>query len=128
MGPGHFAPQGDAVTLFFGSDPLMEVKTEPDTRLTGKSGIINKRQTWKWGWTYTVINHRAQAVSVRLEEPAPQIGDEGVSVTLEDSPPAQRGEDHTLYWDVQTPANGKVQVRHGVSISAPEGLDIFPGR
>lgn len=128
LGEGLFQPKGNKVTLFFGVDPLVEVATEPDTRLTGKSGIINKRQTWKWGWTYTVINKRSAAVTVRLEEPDPQASDEAITVVCEDTPPSQKGEDKTLYWDVSVPARGEAEVRHLVTVTAPDGMNIIPGR
>lgn len=128
VGTGEFAPRNGEATLFFGADPLVTVQTQPDTRLTGKAGIIDKRQTWQWGWTYTLRNERTQPVSVRLEVPAPQAGDKDITVTLADKPEATRDKENVLYWDVQVPAKGSASVRHEVRLSAPQGMDVWPGR
>lgn len=128
MGAGNFAPRDGEAVLYFGADPLVTVQTQPDTRLTGKAGIIDKRQTWQWGWTYTLHNQRTQAVTVRLEEPAPQAGDKEITVTLTDKPEATRDKDNVLYWDVQVPAKGTATVRHEVRINAPQNMDVWAGR
>lgn len=128
VGEGTFRPVDGRVDMYFGADPLVTVSTAPDTRMSGKSGIINARQTWKWGWTYTVTNNRARAVTVRLEEPAPQAGDERIAVSLDDTPKARTGENHTLYWELAVPARSTAQVRHAVEVSAPQDMDIRPGR
>lgn len=127
VGTGMFVPKGDKATLFFGVDPRVTVQTTPDTRMSGKSGIINKRTTWNWGWNFTVFNGRNKPVEVRLEQPEPQPGDEAITVTYDDKPEAQKGPDHTLYWDVRVPAGGKSTVHHGVTISAPQDLKVYPG-
>lgn len=128
VGTGNFMPKNGEATLFFGADPLVTVQTEPDTRLTGKAGIIDKRQTWQWGWNYTLRNERAQPVTVRLEVPAPQAGDKDITVTLIDKPEATRDKDNVLFWNVPIPAKGTASVRHEVRISAPQGMDVWPGR
>ena len=127
-GSGRFAPRDGVATLYFGADPLVTVRTQPDTRLTGKAGIIDKRQTWQWGWTYTVRNDRTQPVDVRLEEPAPQAGDKDIDITFTDKPEASRDKDHVLFWDVKVPAKGTAQVRHEVRVSAPQDMEVWTGR
>ncbi len=127
VGTGIFMPKGDKATLFFGVDPRVTVQTAPDTRMSGRNGIINKRTTWNWGWNFTVFNGRNKPVDVRLEQPEPQPGDEAITVSYDDKPQARKGPDHTLYWDVNVPAGGKSMVRHGVTISAPQDLKVRPG-
>ena len=128
VGSGPFTPKGDAVTLFFGADPLLSVQAAKDTRVTGTSGIINKRQTYTWGWRYTVTNQRATPMAVRIEEAAPQVTDTAMTCSITSEPPAKRGEDHTVYWDVTVPARGKTEVRYAVSATAPQDMQLDPGR
>lgn len=127
VGTGMFVPKGDKVTLFFGADPRVTVRTAPDARMSGKSGIINKRTTWNWAWNFTIFNGRTKSVEVRLEQPEPQVGDEAITITYDDKPTAKPGPDNTLYWDVNVPAGGKSTVHHGVTISAPQDLQVHPG-
>ena len=128
VGSGRFAVKDGEATLYFGADPLVTVQTTPDTRMTGETGLVGKRQTWQWGWDYLVRNQRQQPVTVRLEEPAPQAGDKDITVASEDKPAPQKGKDNSIYWDVAVPAQGTAAVRHAVTITAPQGMDVIPGR
>lgn len=128
LGQGDFTPKGDTVELFFGVDPLVSVQTAKDTRLTGTSGVVNKVQTVSWGWLYTVTNQRSTPVTVRLEDAAPQATDTAMTCTIHSEPPAQRGEHHSIYWDISVPARGNAQTRYAVSITAPHDIQLYPGR
>ena len=87
--------------------------------------LIGKRRTWSWSWTYTVHNGRPRPVTVRVERPEPLPVDSSVEVALDGARP-QKGEDHSLFWLVETPAGDSRSIRHGVSVSAPERLDLHP--
>lgn len=66
-------------------------------------------------------------MTVRLERPAPEIVDQGVSVRYDDTPPSKKDEkEHMLFWDVKVPADGKAEVRHSVTISSPTKLPLLP--
>lgn len=128
VGQGDFTPRESKVKLAFGVDPLCSVRVEADTRLRGKEGIINRRQTWQWGWTYIAQNNRESDVSIRIEDAAPQSNDKDIVVTLDDTPPARTNARHELYWDVNVPARGKAEVRHVVRIEAPQDMRVSIGR
>lgn len=128
LGEGHFTPEGDTVQLAFGADPLVNVRVAKDTRISGASGIINKRQSLMWGWHYTVFNQRASAVTVRIEEPAPQTTDTAMTSAIQSDPPVQHGENHSLYWNVTTPAHGTAEIRYTVTVTAPQDMHLYPGR
>ena len=127
VGSGMFRPRGGEATLYFGADPRVSVRTFDDARKKGESGIISTSKTWTWAWTYTVSNEHARPVMVKLERPAPVVVEEGVTVTLKDEPPAQKNEqEHMLFWNVEVPGHGKASVKHSVTISSPEKLQLFP--
>ncbi|WP_297826691.1 DUF4139 domain-containing protein [uncultured Desulfovibrio sp.] len=127
VGQGSFAPRGGEVTLFFGADPRVSVQTVADSKKRGESGFIDTSKNWTWAWTYVVANGHTKPVTVRLERPAPQIVDQGVSVRYDDAPPSKKNEkEHMLFWDVQVPAAGKAEVRHSVTISSPTKLPLLP--
>lgn len=124
-GTGEFVPEGGRVRLYFGVDPRVTVTTTTDEKRRGESGLIGKRRTWSWSWTYTVHNSRPRPVTVRVERPEPLPVDSSVEVALDGARP-QKGEDHSLFWLVETPAGDSRSIRHGVSVSAPERLDLHP--
>ncbi len=125
IGQDRFVPNGTVVTLYFGADPRLSLRTNFDGRKQGESGIINTKRTWSWAWTYTLSNAHAKPVKVKVECPMPQITDEGVTVTYRDNPPAEKDEKgHFLFWNVEVPGNGKKTIEHGLSISAPEKLPL----
>ena len=127
VGSGMFRPRGGEATLYFGADPRVNVRTFDDARTKGESGFITTSKTWTWAWTYTVSNGHARPVTVKLERPAPQVVDEGVTVTYKDEPPAQKNEqEHMLFWNVEVPGHGKASVKHSVTISSPEKLQLVP--
>lgn len=127
VGQGLFTPRGDTATLYFGADPRVSVTTTADSKRRGESGFIDKSRNWTWAWTYTLTNAHNRAVTVRLERPMPMIVDQGVTVSYDDTPPAQKDEkEHMLFWNVQVPASGKAEVRHGLTISSPKELPLVP--
>lgn len=127
VGQGSFAPRGGEVKLFFGADPRVSVRTVADSKKRGQSGFMDTSKNWTWAWTYVVSNSHTRPVTVRLERPAPQIVDQGVSVRYDDAPPSQKNEkEHMLFWDVEAPAGGKAEVRHSVTISSPAKLPLLP--
>lgn len=128
VGNGMFAPKGDSVTVYFGVDPRVTVLNATDPRLSGKEGFIDKRKTWSWQWEFTVHNGRPAPVDVRIEESAPQLSDKSLTITYTTQPAPQQGPDHTLFWDVQVPANSKQALQYGLTLSAPQNMKVQPGK
>lgn len=128
VGNGAFTPKGDTVTLYFGIDPRVTVQSESDPRLSGKEGLVDKRKTWDWTWEYTVHNSRPKPVDVRIEEPAPQAGDKAMIISYSSKPAPQQGPEHSLYWNITVPAESKTSMSHTVTLSAPQGMKVRPGR
>ncbi len=128
VGQDTFAVKEDKMPFFFGVDPLVTVNIKKDIRKSDEDGIINKEQVWQWGWTYTVENKRQQAVKVRLEEPQTQLADKAISVTYKDSPAPTKGQDKTFVWNLDVPAQGKTAVKRHITVKAPKGMTINPGR
>lgn len=127
VGSGIFRPRSDEITLYFGADPRVNVRTFDDTRKKGESGFIKTSKTWTWAWTYTVSNEHSKPVTVKLERPAPAVVNQGVTVTYKDEPPAQKNEQkHMLFWNVEVPSHDKVSVKHSVIIASPEKVQLFP--
>lgn len=128
VGNGTFSPKGDTATLYFGVDPRVTVLSESDPRQSGKEGLVDKRKTWDWTWKYTVFNNRTSPVNVRIEEPAPQPGDKALTITYNGKPAPQSGPDHSLYWNVEVPANSSQELNHTVTLTAPQNMKIRTGR
>lgn len=127
VGDGYFTPSGGEATLYFGADPRVRIKTTADSSKQGESGIINTNKTWTWAWTYTLTNTHNTPVKVKVERPAPMIMRENVRVSYNDKPAAIKDEkEHMLYWDADVPADGKFEIQHGVTITAPVTLELLP--
>lgn len=128
VGNGVFTPKGDSVTLYFGIDPRVTVQSESDPRLSGKEGLVDKRKTWDWTWEYKVYNSRPNPVEVRVEEPAPQPSDKAMIISYSSNPAPQAGPEHSLYWNITVPAESRRIMSHTVTLSAPQGMKVRPGR
>ena len=125
VGSGRFAPVGSEVDLFFGPDPRVDVRGTEDARTREEKGIFGNGREWKWAWTYTVINNRDRAVTVRLERPAPRAVDAEVKIKYENSPEAKEDlREHKLVWTVEVPAGGKTDVKHGVVVTSPKDIPM----
>lgn len=128
VGSGNFSPKGDSVTLYFGVDPRVTVLSESDPRQSGKEGFVDKRKTWDWTWKYTVFNNRTAPVNVRIEEPAPQAGDKALAISYNGKPAPQSGPQHSLFWNVEVPANSSQELNHTVTLTAPQSMKVRTGR
>lgn len=125
VGSGRFAPVGSEAELFFGPDPRVDIRGTEDTRKREEKGIFGNGREWKWAWTYTVINNRDRAVTVRLERPAPRAVDAEVKIKYENSPEAKEDlREHKLVWTVEVPAGGKTDVKHGVVVTSPKDIPM----
>ncbi len=128
VGEGFFAIKNEEMQFFFGVDPLVSVDVKKDIRKSAEDGIISKDNVWTWGWTYTVLNKRNQAVQVRLEEPETQLSDKAMSVTYKDSPAATKEAEHLFIWNLTIPAQGQSVVKRSVTVKAPKDMPVNPGR
>lgn len=127
VGTGAFRPEAGKVTLFFGADPRVTVKTVNETRKENESGIINTRRFRRWSWRYTIRNERPEEVPVRLERPLPRSVDERVTLKLSGTPaPTTDQDEGILFWDVKVPARGSSDVRQEVELTAPTDLKLAP--
>jgi len=128
IGNGSFSPIANEVTLYFGVDPRLNVKSVANMLISGKEGFIDKIKTWDWAWTYTVYNGRKSPANVKVEEPKPQLGNKEFTVKYNGKPIPQQGKDHTIFWEITVPAGKSSIINHAVTISAPSELNINPGR
>lgn len=113
------------ITLYFGVDPRVTVRTIVDKRRHGKTGLINTEKTWTWAWTYKLYNQHTKPVVVRVERPEPMIVDQSVKATYTNNPQA-RTREHMFLWEVDVPADGSTDIEHSVTISAPSKLNLHP--
>lgn len=127
VGDGYFTPKGGEATLYFGADPRVQIRTTVDSSKQGETGIINTNKTWTWAWTYTLTNMHNAPVKVKVERPAPIIQHEDVQVSYNDKPESIKDDkEHMVYWNITVPANGKTQIEHSVTVTAPVKLELLP--
>lgn len=127
LGSGAFVPKGRQATLYFGSDPRMNVRTIIDSNKQGQTGFISTSKTWTGAWTYIISNEHDRPVKVKVERPAPMLAQDNISVTYKDQPPSIKDDkEHMVYWEVTVPPHGKSTIEHSVTISSPEKLPLLP--
>ncbi|MBD5641588.1 MAG: DUF4139 domain-containing protein [Desulfovibrio sp.] len=126
VGTGEFRPRSGEATLYFGADPRVTVTTT-DTRQRGESGLINTSKSWTWGWVYTIHNGHNEPIKVRVERPYPMIVDKEVKISYRNAPePKVDAREHSFYWIVDVPANGKTEISHEVTVTSPTKLPLLP--
>ncbi len=126
-GSGSFAMTGTTDTIYFGSDPRVTAEMKLDTRQSGSSGFVGKRQTRSWIWTITVTNHHATPVVVQVQDPAPQPDDKGIEIKI-NATPSPHTEDHVHIWELTVPARNKSIINYKVDVSAPSDMRLIDGR
>lgn len=124
---GGFSLAGDKAKLFFGTDPRVSAVMRLNTNRSGRKGIIDRRQTRVWDWSIEVSSAHKEPVMVRIEDPQPQSGDEGIAITAKSSP-APEVKEQTCVWNLEIAAGKKQTVSHSVTMSAPQEMRVWEGR
>ena len=127
IGKRPFSFMGTEKTLYFGTDPLVSAEVENLERASGESGFIATQRTQNWKWRVTVDNQKPYAVKTRIEEPAPKVYDKRIKVTVTHTPDPSETKDNMLIWDETVPASSKKIIEWGVSLEAPEDMELDLG-
>ena len=127
IGKRPFSFMGTEKTLYFGTDPLVSTKVENLERASGESGFISTQRTHNWKWRITVDNQKPYAVKTRVEEPEPRIYDKRIKVTITHTPDPSKTKDNMLIWDETVPASSRKVIEWGVSLEAPEDMELDLG-
>lgn len=126
LGEQSIAPQGRDITLYFGQDAKVYATMKNTMAQEGK-GSHKGTQRHIWTWQIEVHNEHDSPVAVRVEDPAPQLRHEDISLDVQSKPSPER-HDNALYWDILVPAHGSVPIEHIISITAPEDMPLQTGR
>lgn len=127
MGEAPFAFSGAKGDVALGIDPAVTADMVLDSNQSGDKGILSKSQTRVWSWRISVRSAHAAPVLVHVEDAAPQSGDQRIVVRV-DSTPSATVEDNVLRWSFTLPGNGKTDIAHAVSFSAPADMRVRAGR
>lgn len=127
VGNAPFSLRGKKADIPFGTDSRVRVDMKQDLRQSGSKGFVGKRQTRLWKWAIEVTNDHTKPVAVRVEDPAPQIGDKAIEVKIS-AEPAPVVKNHVNTWNLEVPASGKRVIDYTVEASAPEDMPLVDGR
>lgn len=122
-----FSLAGTEKKIYFGTDPRVTAEMKLDTRQSGKTGFIGKKQTRVWSWIITVANHHSTPVNVRVEDSEPQSGDKAIEVNTTASKELQT-ENHIRFWTLNIPAGKTETLKYQVDVSAPADMRLIDGR
>lgn len=127
VGNRQFTFAGQEGTFFFGTDPLVTVRSILISRKSGEKGLITDRQTEEWGWRLDILNAGSSSVRIRLEEPLPQPRDERIKMTFQLVPEPQEKSSLELTWLMEVPAGGKQSLFTTVRLEAPKEMNLDLG-
>lgn len=127
VGEAPFEAVGAGLDIFFGSDPRVTARLKPLKAQSGKTGIIERRQTRQWAWDIEIRNGRTRDVAVVVEDPAPQTTDTAVTVVRRSTPEPQE-KDSVLRWHITVAPGAVSTIHHEVDATAPEDMRLDPGR
>lgn len=127
VGASMFSLRGKKADISFGTDSRVRVEMKQDVRQSGSKGFVGKRQTRLWKWEIEVTNGHTKPVAVRVEDPAPQVGDKAIEVKVS-AEPAPVVKDHVNTWNLEVPASGKRVISYTVEASAPQDTPLVEGR
>lgn len=127
VGTGYFSLMNEEENIYFGVDPRVTAQMVLDKSQSGRNGFLDKKQSHNWSWNIKVYNEHTTPVKIILEEPQPQSGDTGIIITTE-SVPSPTVENHMYVWKLTIPAEGKKDIHHTVSMTAPSDMKVIEGR
>jgi hypothetical protein len=135
MGERDFSFNGARGSIFFGTDPQVTGIMRSLKRSSGETGFISKEKTMDWNWEIIVNSARAYPVEARVEDPAPEIMDEKLTLEVSSSPKPEftttalnQGSVKIYRWIATLKPDEKFVIRHRVLLSSPADKDIDPGR
>lgn len=121
--------QGERVELGFGADDRIEVDYRQDTSGRSTEGIIRTYRRQEQRWLLTAINRRQRSIRIEIIEHQPVPQDERITVEALDA--AQKpsrtdldGRKGVIAWDRDLQADGKLELRWGFAVTAPESLRV----
>lgn len=127
LGKRSFALAGKEESIFFGVDPLVRADIEMLAQKAGETSFLSGKQSHEWEWRIKVRNTGSSPVSVRVEEPKPQVRDERIRLAVT-TDPLPSGEDPMLFtWVVTPEAGASATIHEKIRIEAPKELDLDLG-
>lgn len=127
VGSNFLSPTGRELNLFFGSDPRVTAVMKPLKSQSGKSGIIDRSQTYNWAWDMVVSNQRSRPAAVRVEDAAPRVRDAAIVVERRATPAAAEKDD-ILFWDMTLAPGATQTINLEIDVVAPAGMRLDLGR
>jgi hypothetical protein len=137
VGTQPFQINGNKAVISLGADPMVTAVVRDLVSKRGEQGFIAKSQTRTQHWNITIANGRSRPVEVRVEEPAPVSRDTSILIKSvatpapESADPDEQGAHPSLRWVVwkkRLPAGESFVIDWQVTIEAPAGKTLSPGR
>jgi uncharacterized protein (TIGR02231 family) len=126
--PLGFTPAGGELKLAFGADDRVEVERRVLERFHDTSGLIGKKDVWRYRVRTTVKNRRAEEVKVALLDLVPVARDGEIEVKVLDGTTAGAREDAerpgVRTWDLAVPGRGEKVVELRYEVKVPRGLEV----
>jgi uncharacterized protein (TIGR02231 family) len=127
LGKETFSMNGRETTLYFGTDPMVTARSILAGKKSGERGIFGNRQSFSWEWKLLVTNQTHYPVTIRVEEPKPQIRDEKIKLSLELKPQPSEETETLLIWSFDLPAGAENELGVQVRVEAPKEMDLDLG-
>ena len=129
IGKKDFIFSGNKKEMYFGSDPMLKVERKTLEKLSGDRGLFGSTQTYNWKYLVEIENARKSEVKVKVQEAAPDAGDERIKLALKSSPKAEM-KDNSFEWVIPVAGKAKSSIEYSIELKAPDDmkLDLGIGR
>jgi uncharacterized protein (TIGR02231 family) len=126
LGKQRFSLSDDKATLYFGEDAFVTAESKTVERTTGKRGLLGGQKTLKLSLLTQFRNTHAYPVTIRVEEPSPQIGNEQIQLTTHFSPqPEKEVAGEAVYrWELSVPPKGERSITLDYEFKAPKEMEV----
>jgi uncharacterized protein (TIGR02231 family) len=123
-----FTPAGGELRLAFGADDRVEVNRRVVERFHDTSGLIGKKDVWRYGIRTTVKNRRGEPVKLALLDLLPVPRDGEIEVKLLDGTTAATREDPerpgVRTWELTLAPREEQVVELRYEVRAPRGVTL----
>jgi len=123
-----FTPAGGELRLAFGADDAVQVDRRVLQHEHDTSGLLEKRDVWRYRVRTTVRNRRGEAVKLTLLDLVPVSRDASIEVVMLDGSTAATREDPdrpgVKAWELEIPGKGERVVELAYEVRAGKGQAV----
>jgi uncharacterized protein (TIGR02231 family) len=124
IGKREFVMSGAEASIYFGNSPFITTTTTTLGDKTGASRFLQNKQTRQWHWRIEAKNTGRSPVTLRIEEPVPQVRDERIKLSIRHRPDPSDKNAVRWIWMMSLPSGQKNSIETTVEMEAPGDMEL----